>query len=120
MARRRLAVALTAALGVLDLAMPARACTDVGAPGAACDDTATTDLIEENDSFIDHHDLHYTQGLRLSFASSEQTPGDRAYPALRAVADTVFVPDRLEGELRYGLFLGQSLFTPQNLALSVR
>jgi lipid A 3-O-deacylase len=117
---RRLAVALVAAaLGIVDVAIPARACTDVGVPGVACDDTATTNLIEENDSFIDHHDLHYTQGLRFSFASSEQTPGDSAYPALRAVADAVFLPDRLEGELRYGLFVGQSLFTPQNLALTV-
>jgi lipid A 3-O-deacylase len=118
MGRWRFGIAFAAALGILDAAVPARACTDVGAPGAACDDTTTSNLIEENDSFIDHHDLHYTQGLRFSFASSEQTPGDSAYSALRAVADTVFLPDRLEGELRYGLFLGQSLFTPQNLALT--
>jgi hypothetical protein len=119
MARRRLWVMLVVAFGILDVAAPARACTDVGARGAACDDTTTSNLIEENDSFIDHHDLHYTQGLRFSFASSEQTVGDIAYPGLRAVADTLFLPDRLEGELRYGLFLGQSVFTPQNLVLTV-
>jgi lipid A 3-O-deacylase len=119
MMRLRLGLALVAALGIFDAAVSARACTDVGAPGAACDDTATTNLIEENDSFIDHHDLHYTQGLRLSFASSEQTPGDAAYRALRAVADKVFLSDRLEGELRYGLFIGQSLFTPQDLTRTV-
>jgi hypothetical protein len=118
MAPRRLAFALIAALGTLAAAVLAHACTDVGPPGAACDNTTTSNLIEENDSFIDHHDLHYTQGLRFSFASGEQTPGDIAFPALRAVANTVFVPDRLEGELRYGVFLGQSLFTPQDLALT--
>jgi lipid A 3-O-deacylase len=110
-------IALLVVLGIVVLGESARACTDVGEPGAACDDTTTSNLIEENDSFIDHHDKHYTQGLRLSFASSEQTPGDVAYPWLRAMADTVFLPASMQGELRYGLYLGQSLFTPQNLFL---
>ena len=78
-------IALLVVLGIVVLGESARACTDVGEPGAACDDTTTSNLIEENDSFIDHHDKHYTQGLRLSFASSEQTPGDVAYPWLRAM-----------------------------------
>lgn len=119
MMRARVGVAFLALLGIAALTAPARACTDVGEPGAACDNTSTSNLIEENDSFIDHHDKHYTQGLRLSFASSEQTPGDPAYSWLRAIADHVFLPDALQGELRYGVFLGQSLFTPQDLSLTV-
>ena len=99
MMRASVGVAFLALLGVAALTAPARACTDVGEPGAACDNTTTSNLIEENDSFIDHHDKHYTQGLRLSFASSEQTPGDPAYSWLRAVADHVFLPDALQGEL---------------------
>ena len=117
--RARVAAVLLATSGMVLPAVPARACTDVGTPGAACDDTTTSNLIEENDSFIDHHDKHYTQGLRLSFVSSEQTPGDRAYTLLRGTADTVFLPDALQGELRYGVFAGQSLFTPEDLSRPV-
>ena len=119
MRRNLVGIASLVTLGLAAIASPVHACTNVGEPGAACDDTATSNLIEENDSFIDHHDKHYTQGLRLSFASSEQTPGDLTYRWLRATADTVFLPAALPGELRYGLFLGQSLFTPQNLFLRI-
>lgn len=115
---RFLRVALLASIGIAAFGGASRACEANSVP-ESCDSTATSNLIEENDSFIDHHDKHYTQGLRISFASGEQMSGDLAYPWLRAIADTVMLPAEAPGSLRYGLFFGQSLFTPENLFLRI-
>ena len=111
--RLALPIAMIATL----LGGPARACNQAAGDFVSCDDTATANLVEENDSFIDHSDKHYTQGLRVSFGSAEQVPGDPAYPLLRLVADNLLVPTDEPGDLRYGLFYGQSLFTPTDLVL---
>ncbi len=79
------------------------------------DQTATVNLVEENDSFGTTVDRHYTQGLRLSIASGESTGGTRA-----SVADAVLLPgSQGAGRYRYAIFAGQSIFTPENLAATV-
>jgi lipid A 3-O-deacylase len=97
---------------------PARACNPAAGDFVSCDDTVTANLIEENDSFLNYSDKHYTQGLRVSFGSAEQVPGDAAYPLLRLGADHLLLPaGEAGGDLRYGLFYGQSIFTPTDLLL---
>jgi hypothetical protein len=83
---------------------------------AELDHTATFNLIEENDSFLPS-DRHYTQGLKLSFASGEQETAGPIGHALDALARTILLPVDGAGRQRYGLFFGQSLFSPENLLL---
>lgn len=113
--RFALPIAIAAAL----FGGPARACNQAAGDFVSCDATVSVNLLEENDSFIDHSDKHYTQGLRVSFGSGEQVPGDVAYPLLRLAADNLLLPTDEPGDLRYGLFWGQSLFTPRDLVLSI-
>jgi lipid A 3-O-deacylase len=82
---------------------------------ARADDHARIDLLEENDSLYFHTDKHYTQGLRLSYLAPSVKSGDgwdRPFDYL-AAATPLFAP--AESDRRYVLFLGQSIFTPENL-----
>lgn len=75
-----------------------------------------TTILEENDSLYFHSDKHYTQGLRLSFLSPPLAPANWAnefFDAAGAIP-TVFADNR-ENARRTAFFLGQSIFTPENI-----
>ncbi len=83
---------------------------------AWADDPWRTTLLEENDSLYFNTDKHYTQGLRLSLLSpalQEQGWADALFDAASTIP-TVFVEDKSRTR-RDALFLGQSIFTPENL-----
>jgi len=78
------------------------------------DDTAAFNLVEENDSHGSGSDKHYTQGLRLAFASAETAAGKRA-----DLADLLLLLPKTASAssgYRYGVFVGQSIFTPADIA----
>lgn len=70
-------------------------------------------VLEENDSLYTGSDRHYTQGLRLSVLTGTIKPDSSwAYP-FAAFAS----PDASEPvSRRYSVFLGQSLFTPEDVS----
>jgi lipid A 3-O-deacylase len=81
------------------------------------DERGRITILEENDSLYFNSDKHYTQGLRISDLLGE-TPSpdglwDDAFKIVRSVTP-VFEPG---GTRRIGVFLGQSIFTPKNLAI---
>src|SRR5438093_6001739 len=81
------------------------------------DETGRITILEENDSLYFNSDKHYTQGFRISDLLGE-TPSpdglwDDAFKIVRSVTP-VFEPG---GTRRIGVFLGQSIFTPKNLAI---
>jgi lipid A 3-O-deacylase len=81
------------------------------------DETGRITILEENDSLYFNSDKHYTQGLRISDLLGE-TPSpaglwDDAFKIVGSVAP-VFEPG---GTRRTAIFLGQSIFTPKNLAI---
>jgi hypothetical protein len=86
------------------------------APAARADEPWRTTVLEENDSLYFSSDRHYTQGLRLSVLSPVLQPQGWADGLYNAVGDlgipTVFAPG---GTRRTSLFVGQSIFTPENL-----
>jgi lipid A 3-O-deacylase len=88
----------------------------VGAVDAAyADDHSRISLLEENDSLYFKTDKHYTQGLRLSYLSPSSAPGgywDWAFDALAGIS--FLAPTHTDR--RHSFFLGQSIFTPDNLA----
>ena len=81
------------------------------------DETGRITILEENDSLYFNSDKHYTQGFRISdFRGETLSPDglwDDAFRIVRSVAP-VFEPD---GTRRVAIFLGQSIFTPKNLAI---
>ena len=99
---------MLAAMGVLAMAVPARA-----------DDYDRFSLLEENDSLYFNSDKHYTQGLRAANLFPDLKP-DSAWNGpfdFFGNVPTVFQPGTAEAPMqrRYSVFLGQSLFTPKNL-----
>ena len=88
----------------------------VGSAQDRFDQTRTFSLIEENDSFWTGVDRHYTQGIRMAFASGEVESGTRA-----SIADSILFAGKqaeLSNRYRYGVYFGQSIFTPENLLLA--
>jgi lipid A 3-O-deacylase len=81
------------------------------------DETGRITILEENDSLYFNSDKHYTQGLRISDllgeAPSPDGLWDDAFKIVRSVTP-VFEPGATR---RTGVFLGQSIFTPKNLAI---
>jgi len=81
------------------------------------DETGRITILEENDSLYFNSDKHYTQGLRISDLLGETLSRDGlwddAFKIVRSVAP-VLEPG---GTRRIGVFLGQSIFTPKNLAI---
>lgn len=68
-------------------------------------------LVEENDDLAGNGDCHYTQGLRLSYALSENRTPDWAASwaeKLPAMGMRLAVP-------RVGLEIGQNIYTPKNI-----
>jgi lipid A 3-O-deacylase len=90
----------------------------IAGPAAAQDEGRdwTFTAIEENDSFIDT-DEHYTQGLYASFFAAQKAGEDRYFDRLRAVADVIMLP-AANGRMHFGGFIGQSIFTPEDLKRS--
>ena len=88
----------------------------VAAAGAVrADDYGRMNILDENDSLYFHTDKHYTQGLRFSYLAPSVSSGDwwdRPFDYLSAFTP-LFGP--AESDRRYSLFLGQSIFTPENL-----
>src|SRR6185437_11638711 len=87
----------------------------VAAGGARADDHARINLLEENDSLYFHTDKHYTQGLRLSYLAPTVRSGDGWDRPFDFIAANTPVFAAAEGDRRYALLLGQSIFTPENL-----
>ncbi|MBR9970867.1 lipid A deacylase LpxR family protein [Magnetospirillum sulfuroxidans] len=75
-------------------------------------------LLEENDSLYADSDQHYTQGLRLSVLSPALARQDGWNDAfdLMAGLGPVFITGEAASARRISLFLGQSIFTPQDTA----
>jgi lipid A 3-O-deacylase len=88
-------------------------------PGPSPHATAwRTTILEENDSLYFNSDKHYTQGLRLSLLSPVLTPGGWTDGIFNFVGKipTVFV-DGAQSQRRVAWLVGQSIFTPKNLAI---
>ena len=78
------------------------------APVSAGESLGTFAVRWDNDSFLSDDDLHYTNGLGLSWLWAR----DREPAALERLADAL--PWAVAGaERRVGLAIGQSMFTPQ-------
>jgi hypothetical protein len=69
----------------------------------------------ENDSFFSGPDRHYTDGLYASGTSGERP--DCGWCA--ALAGTLMLSPEGTSQYRYGLFAGQSMFTPEDLSAAV-
>jgi lipid A 3-O-deacylase len=75
-------------------------------------------VLEENDSLYSDSDRHYTQGLRLSALGTELAPqswGNRPFDLVGSVLP-IFSSGASAQSRRYAVFLGQSLFTPEDTA----
>jgi len=66
-------------------------------------------LVTENDSFISiSGDRHYTNGIYFSWTSAGR-------PQAQSLAQYLMLPGARRAEWRTGYFLGQAIFTPENL-----
>jgi lipid A 3-O-deacylase len=70
-------------------------------------------LVEENDMVV-HTDRHYTQGLKLIYAASEQPADSEGWVARtgRWLPQTGFEPETV----RWGVSLGQNIYTPSDIS----
>jgi hypothetical protein len=75
---------------------------------ATAEPSATVTVQVENDSFIDGIDRHYTSGLYGSWTSAPEDKGD-----IESFAENFMLPG--DGQWRHGYFVGQTMFTPENL-----
>jgi len=81
----------------------------------AGDKTERFTALEENDSLYFNTDRHFTQGLRLSYTGPEVGDGsgwNDPFDFLGGIP-TVFADG---GKRRYAVILGQSFFTPEDIA----
>ena len=103
-------------------------CVFMGIQGVARADGADRfTVLEENDSLYFNSDKHYTQGLRASdFAPAIGPKSGWNFPFKLAngIASPIFRDQGTASDNQppdytrhYAVFLGQSIFTPQNLAL---
>lgn len=77
--------------------------------GAQAADRPTFNLVTENDSYISiSGDRHYTNGIYFSWTSAGRTDAD-------SFARHLMLPGAGPAEWRSGYFLGQAIFTPENL-----
>jgi hypothetical protein len=79
-------------------------------------------ILEENDSLFFNSDKHYTQGLRLSVLRPEPAEGGVSDAAFKLLGNipSFFVPlppDASANKRQVSLFVGQSIFTPENKAI---
>jgi lipid A 3-O-deacylase len=80
------------------------------APACAAEHPSLVAMVD-NDSFIDGIDRHYTNGLYFSWTGPPQMRDDGTSRALAAV----MLPAGGNAQWRESYFLGQSMFTPENL-----
>lgn len=104
-ARLLLASALAAAAG-----SAAAQDYDVSAP-AADGPSGVWSIAVENDLFGPGTDKNYTNGVRLAWTSERIAPPDLWRGALRFITQT-----DSNADLRWGLSLGQNLYTPEDIA----
>src|SRR5260370_662051 len=71
-------------------------------------------VLDENDSDYGYSDRDYTNGLYGSWTSANLGTDDTFSPIANAV---MLSNDDSPAEYRHGYFLGQSMFTPENLKL---
>ena len=79
------------------------------APGLAQDGDILS-LQLENDMFGGGTDRHFTHGTRASFLSSRQAEDSLATRIARALPCL-----KCRGDVRYGIAIGQSMFTPEDI-----
>ena len=73
-------------------------------------DHPTFNIVTENDSYVSiSGDRHYTNGIYFSWTSAGRTQAD-------SVAHYLMLPGAGDAEWRTGYFLGQAIFTPENLS----
>lgn len=78
--------------------------------GPAAAQAGTFTLVSENDSYVTvSGDRHYTNGINFSWTSDPE-----ARPL--SWADRLMLPGSRDAKWREGYFLGQAIFTPENLA----
>lgn len=82
--------------------------------GQGLDENGTLSLIVENDVFADR-DEQYTNGVKLSWLSPERELPEFLRPA-RSIAEPLIGSGEV---MRWGIALGQSLYTPDNTDLVV-
>jgi lipid A 3-O-deacylase len=77
-------------------------------------------VTEENDSLFSRDDRHYTQGIRFSYLSSRVTPGENWEWPFRQFSQflPVFETDGPAVRKYDWTVLGQSMFTPTNIAVT--
>jgi hypothetical protein len=73
--------------------------------------SATLSMMLENDSFIDHIDRHYTNGLYLAWTGDAQQRDDETARLMQAI----MLPGKKNALWHTGFFAGQSMFTPEDL-----
>jgi hypothetical protein len=81
------------------------------------DETGRITILEENDSLYFNSDKHYTQGLRISDLLGETLSRDGLWDDAFKIVRSVVPVLEPGGTRRIGVFLGQSIFTPKNLAI---
>ncbi len=102
---------------LLVLAALARA-LGLGAPSLRAEDASRISVVEENDSLYFNSDKHYTQGLRLASLGLDLAPHSLWNDIFDGIAGVTPAFDTAPGETlsrRTAIFLGQSIFTPQDL-----
>lgn len=95
----------------------ALACVLVSNPSARGADALSgpsVTLVEENDTVV-RTDRHYTQGLKLTYAASEQSADSEGRVARLGcwLPQTGFEPEAV----RWGVSLGQNIYTPSDISV---
>ena len=75
-------------------------------------------LVEENDTFASNDDRHYTQGMRLSYLSGSDASDNNRSCDWTGLNLEFLGGDNCKRKYNW-TFLGQSLFTPQNISASI-
>src|SRR5213080_5575010 len=81
------------------------------------DETGRITILEENDSLYFNSDKHYTQGFRISDLLGETLSPDGLWDDAFKIVGSVAPVFQPGGTRRTAIFLGQSIFTPKNLAI---
>lgn len=88
-----------------------------GDSAARAEDAGRFSLLEENNSLYFNSDKHYTQGLRIANLSAPIAQDSAWNGPFAVIAAHTPIFTEPPSARRYALFLGQSIFTPNNLTL---
>jgi len=83
------------------------------------DSSWTINIVEENDAFVPPSDQHYTQGIMLTATAGEFCEKKDCKNSFSEIADFLFPTLTGDRAYRLGVFVGQSIFTPKNLGLTI-